>query len=65
MNSLIELEENEFFLTKTLSLENILLNEFEKADKTLLKRENKVHQMLSVTRNDEDSEMRIHDRLSN
>ena len=33
MESLIELEENECALNKTLSLENKLLNEFEKAEK--------------------------------
>ena len=33
MESLFELEKNEEILNKTLSLENKLLNEFEKAEK--------------------------------
>ena len=33
MESLFELEKNEVILNKTLSLENKLLNEFEKAEK--------------------------------
>ena len=33
MENLIEFEENEFLLNKTLSLENKLLDEFEKVEK--------------------------------
>jgi hypothetical protein len=39
MESLIELEENEFILNKTLSLENKLLYEFKKAEKVKFKKE--------------------------
>ena len=43
VKSLIELEENEKILNKTLSLESKLINEFEKAEKIYFEKERRIH----------------------